>query len=163
MSAPVVACSLFHEFLLGRCQFQIKQTAAVKGMLADHLLTPGMNGMDRGFIHPLRRLIQAPGAIRPPAGFVIPSQGCQIRVPGALSAKKSCSLGQAAADPVPQLLCRGIGKGHHQNFRRGQRTGKGVFSPVSQHQPQIQGRDRVCLAGTCAGLDQANAVQGKGP
>ena len=160
-AAPVVTGGFFQQLPVAGGQVQIKEAAAVECVLTDHLSTPGMNGVNRGLIHPLRRMIQALGASQPLAGIVRTSQGMQIVIPPAISAEKSRSLGQAVADTVPQFLCSGIGEGNDQNFRRRQSPKKAAFTAMSQYQPEIKGRDRVGLAGTCTGLDQTNAVQGK--
>ena len=98
------------------------------------------------------------------------------------------SLGQPRPDAVPQFQRGRFGEGHHQDLRRGQRfterrgllgrfrtlekphvhVGRirrvkvhGAALAMSQHQPQVQGCDRVGLAGAGTGLDQSAAPQRK--
>ena len=97
-------------------------------------------------------------------------------------------LGQPRPDAVPQFQRGRFGEGHHQDLRRGQRFAErrgflgrpgllkkphvhvgrirrvkahGAALAMSQHQPQVQGCDRVGLACAGTGLDQSAAPQRK--
>ena len=97
-------------------------------------------------------------------------------------------LGQPRPDAIPQFQRGRFGEGHHQNLWRGQcfaerRSLLGGSCPfkksharfgrirciktcraalaMAQHQPQVQGCDRVGLAGAGAGLDQPASPQRK--
>ena len=102
--------------------------------------------------------------------------------------KERGGLGQPRPDAIPQFQRGRFGEGHHQNLWRGQRFAErrsllGGFGPfkkphvrfgrirriktcraalaMAQHQPQVQGCDRVGLAGAGAGLDQPASPQRK--
>ena len=119
------------------------------------------------------------------------NQDIQIcsRLDGFGTGPEECrGLGQPRPDAVTQFQRGRFGEGHHQDLRRGQRFTErrgllGRFGPLkkphvhvgrirriktcratlamAQHQPQVQGCDRVGLAGAGAGLDQPAAPQRK--
>ena len=107
--------------------------------------------------------MQAPGAARPVAFGVLAAQpgqqrvGLQLRV-----AEIFGGFHQAGADAVAQFAGGQIGKGHHQNLRRGQRLREAIaVAVVAQHQPYIEQGNGKGFAGTGAGFDQAAAGQRK--
>ncbi|MNE67765.1 hypothetical protein D3C80_1633890 [compost metagenome] len=88
-------------------------------MLAQHPLAPTVDGRDRGFVHPLRRNIEAVGAAGPvPWGKLI-AQLLDQPVGGAdFRAEEAGCFGQPRADAITKLLGGGIGKGHYQYLWR---------------------------------------------
>ena len=164
--APVVLGGFgLHGALVG-VQFLVKQAAAVKGVLAQHALAPGVDGVDGGIVHAFGRHGQAPGGVL--AGVALRVRGQQSGQKGVVrrhlgrAAKALRRLQQARADAVGQLARGSAREGHHQNVGRPERLRKGVAIPMAQHQPQVQRGNRPGFAGAGAGLDQAAAPERKG-
>ena len=159
--APVVAQRMLKQGVLITDEFFIEQTAAVKGMLTQHALTPGIDRKYGSLIHAFGRRHQAVSS--PLSGFafrVCGNQSVQIRVffQGRSAPEAAGGFNQPFTNPVRQLFGRRSGKGHHQNFRRHQWPVKAgvlsIFLPVTKNQSQIQGGYRPGFAGAGTGLDQ---------
>ena len=161
MQAPVITRDLGQQVALVGFQRLGKQAAAVKGVLAQHTLTPAVNGRYRGLIHPLGGDIQlARGASV--LGFRdIRQQAGENRVRfRQFTTEGLRALYQPCANAVTQFLGRGLGKGHHQHIWRQQFTAEGTVAiAMPQYQPQVKRRDGEGLAGTGTGFNQATATQ----
>ena len=162
--APVILHGLGEQgFFVGH-QLLFKQAGAVKSVLAQHALAPGVNGVDAGVVHALSGHGQAPGGLlaRGRVG-VIGQQVLQVvvgLVRHSLAAKTPGGLQQARSDAVGQLPRGGAGEGHHQNVGRHQGPGKARLGrAVAQHQAHVQRGNRPGFAGTGAGFNQARAPQ----
>jgi hypothetical protein len=128
-----------------------------------------VDGVDGGFVHPLRGGLQTLGAAGALLGFaVIVEQLGEHRVAGfgVRVGEQAGGFGEAVADTLAQFLGGRFGEGHHQDFRRQQRPVEGVVVvpvvAVAQHQAQVEGGQGKGLAGAGAGLDQPGAVQREG-
>ncbi len=123
-----------------------------KGILLQNPLHPGMDGVDGGLIHTLRRPFQTLGELRPGTLCILAAQGLQKGV-GALHApgKKLSRLVEALTDAGAQLhRCR-IGEGHHQQF-----FGQiGARAAMAEHQTEVQGSDGIGFPRPGTGLDEA--------
>ena len=140
----------------------VKQTAAVKSVLTQHALAPGVNREDGGFVHALRRDVQEPCRVRACLARRIVSQQRReerVVVFFGVTAETTCRLQQARADTVGQFPRGRPGKGHHQNFRGSQCAGERVCTAMAQHQAQVERGNRPGFAGAGAGFDQAAAPQ----
>ena len=90
-------------------------------MLPEHATGPTVDGVNGGFIHPLRGLFQA----RCIVAVVFIAQRC-LKVPQKiicvldLTSEKLRRLRQTCSDAISQLSRRCIGKGHDQYLRRHQ-------------------------------------------
>ena len=157
---PVIPYHLGQQLGVVGFQTLLEQAAAVEGMLAQHALTPAVDGGYRCLIHPLPGNIQLVGAAGMQCRVNIFEQTGEYRVRlGQLAAKGLGGLHQTGADTIAQLLGSGIGKGYYQNFRWQQLPAKPRLPAVAENQPQIQGGNGEGLAGTGAGLDQTAATQ----
>ena len=162
--APIVLHGLQPQPGFVGDQAFLEQAAAVKGVLAQHALAPGVDRVDGRFVHGLRGQRQAVGGLLACGAFGVFGQQFlhEIFFRRHAAPKHLRRLGQPGADAVRQLARRGAGEGHHQNVRRHERTHRPrVVTAVTQHQPHIQGRNRPGLAGARAGLDQVAAAQRK--
>ena len=161
MQPPVITRDLGQQVALVGFQRLGKQAAAVEGVLAQHALTPAVNGRYRGLIHPLGgdiQLARGAGVL----GFGdIRQQAGENRVRfSQFTAERLRPLHQPCANAVAQFLGRGLGKGHHQHIRRQQFTAEGTVAiAMPQYQPQVKRRDGEGLAGTGTGFNQAAATQ----
>ena len=132
-----------------------EQAAAVERMLAQHALTPAVDGRDRGFIHPLRSDIEAIGTAGPLLRIELIAQVSDQSVRGrGLVAKKPRRLGQSRANSLAQLFGRRVGKRHHEDLRRQQLAGKPAqLTAVPEDEPQIERRNGEGFAGTGTRFD----------
>ncbi|MNO72254.1 hypothetical protein D3C76_631950 [compost metagenome] len=160
VAPPVVAHSFGEQFALVGGEVLGEQAAAVEGVLAQHAVAPAVDGRDGGFVHPFRSQPQQARAAGPAFGGIgiaqLHQQAIVLRVRFGEAMRR---LGQAQADAVAQFLRRGVGEGHHEDFRWAQRPLERLFATMGKHQADIEQGDGEGLAGTGAGLDQAAAVQ----
>ncbi len=164
-AAPVIAYRFLQQARLVLAQFQLEQAARVEGVLAQHAVAEGVDGVDRGFVHPLRGRIQAVGAGRMFVGGVVGEQAVEKGVMrGCLLAPGEAAggLGQTLADAFAQLPRGGLGEGDDEDLRRQQCPLEGRIAAVLQHQADVQRGEGIGLARAGAGLDQAAAVQREG-
>ena len=161
--APVVARSLGAQGLFVGAQLFVKQRSTVKGVLAQHALAPGVDGLDGRVVHAFGRVGQPPGRLFTRwAGGVGIAQRRQIavvRLRSAFAAQHARRLGQPGADAVGQFARGGAGKGHDQNVGGRERAAQAFGAAVAEHQPQVQRGNGPGLARTGARLDQAAAMQ----
>ncbi len=167
--APVIAGGLLLLVAGVLLQFQAEQAAGIEGVLLEHAVAEAVDGVDGGFVHPLRGGLQTLGAAGALLGFaVIVEQLGEHRVAGfgVRVGEQAGGFGEAVADTLAQFLGGRFGEGHHQDFRRQQRPVEGVVVvpvvAVAQHQAQVEGGQGKGLAGAGAGLDQPGAVQREG-
>ncbi|MNE54784.1 hypothetical protein D3C80_1495960 [compost metagenome] len=119
-----------------------------------------MDGRDGGLVHPFRSQAQQARTAGPAFGGIGVAQLHQQTIVLRLRLGEAMRrLGQAQTDAVAQFLRRGVGEGHHEDFRRAQRPGERLLTAMGKHQAHIEQGDGEGLAGTGAGLDQAAAVQ----
>ena len=163
--APVVLGGFGLALLLVGLQGFVEQAAAVEGMLAQHALAPGVDGVDGRVVHAFGGHGQAPGGLLACRAFGVGlQQGLQQAVVCGhrpLATEAGHGFDQAGADAVGQLARGCAREGHDQDVGRHQGPPEGLRAAVPQHQAQVEGGDRPGLAGAGAGLDQAAAVQGK--
>ena len=162
---PVVLHGVEAQCGLVAHQLFFEQAAAVKGVLAQHALAPGVDGVDGGVVHGLRGQRQAVGGLL--AGFALGVVGLQFQQEIVFgfghAAEHLGRLGQAGPDAVRQLARGGAGEGHHQHVLRQQGAHRrGVGVAVAQHQAHIERSNRPGLARASARLDQLAATQWKG-
>ena len=164
LGAPGIACRLGQQAALVGAQLFIEQAATVEGMLAQHALAPGVDGVNRRFVHGLGRRGQAPGGLGTLGTCRV---GDQQALQQAVLRRRLLHTPEAAgrlqkprADAVAQLAGGGAGEGHHQDLRRPQRAAKAAVGPaMAQHQAQVERGNGPGLAGAGAGLDQPAAPQ----
>ena len=166
LPAPVVLHRFAEQGLFVGHQFFVEQTAAVKRVLPEGALCPGIDGEDAGLIHALGGHGEAPGCLltlRWPR--VVGQQILQETVlgfGGDFCAKTPRSLQQPRPDPVREFPRGRPREGHHQDVRGHQRASKAcVIAAVSQDQAHIQGSNGPGLAGASTGFDQTRAPEGK--
>ena len=169
--APVIPGGVIQQFTLVGFQGEFEQTAAVKGVLAEHAVAEAVNGGHRRFVHPFGGQQQLLAAVWP-RGRVrvafIPKLvnqcrfGWRIGLVGG-TGKHLGGLGQPGADAVSQLFGRSLGEGNHQQVGRKQILQWAVFGlAMAQNQAHIQNGDGKGFAGTGTGFDQGAAVQRQG-
>ena len=161
---PVIPHRLGAQFRKVGFELLFEQAAAIEGVFTQHPVAPAMNGRHRRLVHPFRSQLQLPCAARAFQRLrMVVEQAPQCRVGGVgcIPPEMPRRAQQPFVDARPQFPRCGIGKGDHQDARRQQGLGEGPVATVTQHQPQIKGRDGEGLAGSGAGLDQAAPVQGK--
>ena len=120
-AAPVVTCHLGQQFAVILLQLLAEQAAGIKSVLGEHALAPAVDGVYRGFIHPLSGLFQFAGSQRSclfHGKLGLGEQLLQERIRRGLTTKYARGIGQASADSVTQFTGGCIGEGHHQNLRR---------------------------------------------
>ena len=143
----------------------VKQIAAVKSVLAQHALAPGVDGVDGSIVHALRGHIESPGGsialCARRIGVAQVAQEMVMRLGFGIATKTLHGLDQPRSNAVRQLARGSAGEGHDQNIGWHQRPGKAMFCTVAQHQAQIKRGNRPGLASACAGLDQARTPQRK--
>ena len=161
MLPPVIAHHLGQQFAVIGLQSLAEQAAAVEGMLAQHALTPAVDGGYGGFVHPLRRQLQAAGALVPLRLREITAQLAQQVISLGIAPEYGRGLDQARANPIAQFARRGIGEGHYQNLRRQQRLAECGVVAMAENQPQVERGNGKGLARAGTGLDQTAAMQGK--
>ena len=115
---PIVAHHLGQQFAVVGLQGLTEQAAAVEGVLTQHALTPAVNGGHGCLVHPLRRQLQAAGALVPLRLREITAQLAQQVISLGITAEYGRGLDQARANPIAQFARGSIGEGHHQNLRR---------------------------------------------
>ena len=179
LTAPVVVHRLALQRQFVGHQLLIETLAAVEGMLQQHALAPGVDGVHRGIVHrlggqrqPVRRGQAAARCTgrqrgRLPRHTLRPGrqQGLQKAIPGrrfGLPAEAARGLHQAGPDAFGQFPGGGAGEGHHQDLTRRQRPRRAVVRiTMAQHQAQVKRGNRPGLAGAGTGLDQPGAGQGQ--
>jgi len=162
--APVVVHGGLDQLAFVGDEFFVKEIAAVKSVLAQHALTPGIDGVNRRLVHRFGRHCKQPRGFAA-RGFigVVGEQRIQKRIGLALwIAEMAGGFQKARADAVGKLARGCAGEGHHQNFGRRERTRKAVFATVAKHEAHIERRDRPGLARASACLDQSAAPEREG-
>ncbi|RMT04601.1 hypothetical protein ALP55_200018 [Pseudomonas coronafaciens pv. oryzae] len=127
--APIIAQHLAEQVAVIGFEGLSEQAAAVESMLAQHALTPAVDGRYGRFVHPLRGDVQAAGTGWPLLDLELLAQlGDEAIRRCYLVPKKPRSVGQSRTNPVAQLLGRSVGKGHYEYLRRQQFTAEaGLF------------------------------------
>ena len=166
--APVIAHDFRAQLALVGFERLRKQAVAVERVLAQHAVAPAMNRGDRGFIHPFRGELQPVRAGGPLLDVVAVTQVVQQVFAGherfnfvRVRAEIRGRFDQTRTDAVTQLLGGRIRKRHDENFWRRQRPRLAIRSTMTQHEPDVQHRDREGLASAGARFDQAAALQRK--
>ena len=168
--APVVLRGLGLSLAFVRLQRFVEEVAAVEGMLAQHALAPGVDGVDGRVVHAFGRHGQAPGRAFTGRAFRVGlAQRVQEAVVGrrfGLATKALHGLDQAPAYAIRQLARGRAREGHDEDVGRHQRPLEGRAADavqaalaMPQHQAQVERGDGPGLAGAGAGLDQAAAPQ----
>jgi len=145
-------------------QVFFKQAATVKGVLAQHALAPGVDGVDGRVVHGLRGQRQPIRCLFAGLAFgVFVTEAFEKGIVRFGNAPEHLRrLGQTGADAVRQLAGGGSGEGHHQHvLRQHGAHGCSAFAAVAQHQAHIERSNCPGLARACARLDQVAAAQRK--
>ena len=163
--SPVVLNRLGQERGLVGDQLLVEQAAAIEGVLAQHALAPGIDGVDGRLVHPLGGHGQPPGGLHPRRFIrVVRDQGAEevvFRRGRGVAPEAAGRREEAGADAVGQFTGGRPGEGHHQDFGWHQGALEAVLPAVAEDQTQIERGDRPGLARPGGGLDQAAAPQGK--
>ena len=162
--APIVLNGLQAQRRFVADQVFLEQAAAVKSVLAQHPLAPGIDREDGCVIHGLGCQCQPVGSLL--ARLALGVGVFELHNEGIASAgrvtKHLRRLAQPGADTVRELAGGGAGEGHHQHILRKHGTHRGAaLAAMAQHQTQVQRCDRPGLSRACACLDQVAAAQYK--
>ncbi len=132
-------------------------------MLAQDLLHPRVDCQHGRVVHRVGRGREAPRRMR--ARCVVRKVGKQsfeerIGLGTVVVAEVTCGIEQATANALGQLAGRRDRERHHEDARRVEwHAEAGPVVAVTEHEPDVQRRDRPRLAGAGARLDQTAAPQ----
>ncbi|MNF62558.1 hypothetical protein D3C84_442420 [compost metagenome] len=117
--SPVIAQNLAEQITVIGFQGLGKQAATVERVLAQHALTPTVDGRDSCFVHPLSSDVQTVCASGPLLGKVLFTQLCNQGIRRrCFIAEKSCGFGKTRSNTFAQLFGRGVGERHNEDLRR---------------------------------------------